>query len=451
MRGLNRFAASPSRPITAAFSTHPYSTFSGGGDGGGAGGRGRGRGAGSPPAPSPPARVPGQPDSTVGDEDSFASFGHGRGHPPLPSSAGLPSFSSLMSSLKTSSTAGRGRGRISPDLPHSQPKQPIFFSRSDPDSPPEKFQFADPNESSPLPPSLSPILSGSGRGKPTRTAESDPRPIEENRHLRNIGQPIGRSPPSSSSQPKLGSQDAARRAVDILSRGGPSGPGGRGRGGRGMVGRGRGRGRGGRFSGGRGRRDADHEFDLYLGDNADGEKLEKTLGEENMKILAEGFEEMSWRVLPSPMEEAYLDALHTNNLIEYEPEYLVAFDRNPDIDEKPPMPLEEVLATAKPFLMAYTGMKSQEEWEEAVKDLMERLPHMKELIDMYSGPDRVTAKQQQEELERVANTLPEKVPSSVRRFADRTVLSLQSNPGWGFDKKCQFMDKLVRDVSQHYK
>lgn len=28
---------------------------------------------------------------------------------------------------------------------------------------------------------------------------------------------------------------------------------------------------------------------------------------------------------------------------------------------------------------------------------------------------------------------------------------MQSNPGWGFDKKCQFMDKLVWDVSQHYK
>uniref|UniRef100_A0A7N2LLX0 Uncharacterized protein n=1 Tax=Quercus lobata TaxID=97700 RepID=A0A7N2LLX0_QUELO len=25
-----------------------------------------------------------------------------------------------------------------------------------------------------------------------------------------------------------------------------------------------------------------------------------------------------------------------------------------------------------------------------------------------------------------------------------------SNPGWGFDKKCQFMDKLVREVSQQY-
>lgn len=28
---------------------------------------------------------------------------------------------------------------------------------------------------------------------------------------------------------------------------------------------------------------------------------------------------------------------------------------------------------------------------------------------------------------------------------------LQSNPGWGFDKKCQFMDKLVWEVSQQYK
>lgn len=39
------------------------------------------------------------------------------------------------------------------------------------------------------------------------------------------------------------------------------------------------------------------------------------------------------------------------------------FDRNPDIDEKPPMSLEEALQKAKPFLMAYEGIKSQEEWE----------------------------------------------------------------------------------------
>ncbi|KAG0497588.1 hypothetical protein HPP92_002279 [Vanilla planifolia] len=345
------------------------------------------------------------------------------------------------------SPAGRGRARGAPptpsaDLQGSLPKQPIFFRRSDIDLPADKTQFADPEESGTLPRSIAPMLSGSGRGKPPRGGESDPRPSEENRHLQNGKQPIGRRPPMARSQ------EATRRAVEILSRGGRSGPGGRGRG---IVGRGRGRGRttGERFGGGRGRGTAD-EDGLFLGDNADGEKLEKRLGEEKMKILAEAFEEMSSRVLPSPMEDAYLDALHTNNLIEYEPEYMVEFD-NPDIDEKPPMSLEEVLAKARPFLMAYEGMKSHEEWEDAVKDLMERLPYMKELIEMYAGPKRVTAKEQQQELERVAKTIPENVPASVKRFTDRAVMSLKNNPGWGFDKKCQFMDKLVWEVSQHYK
>lgn len=48
--------------------------------------------------------------------------------------------------------------------------------------------------------------------------------------------------------------------------------------------------------------------------------------------------------------------------IEYEPEYLVDFD-NPDIDEKPPIPLTDALEKMKPFLMAYEGIQSQEEWE----------------------------------------------------------------------------------------
>lgn len=214
----------------------------------------------------------------------------------------------------------------------------------------------------------------------------------------------------------------------------------RGRGGRGGRGGGRGRGRGD---------DASENASLDLGDNADGERLAKRLGPEKMKELEAAFEEMSWTALPSPADDAYLDALHTNNMIEYEREYHVNFD-NPDIDEKPPMPLEEVLEKVKPFLIAYTGIKTQEEWEEAVEDLMERLPAIEELMDLYCGPNVVTAKQQQQELERVAKTLPENIPSSVKRFADRAVLSLQSNPGWGWDKKCQFMDKLVFSVSQHY-
>lgn len=56
---------------------------------------------------------------------------------------------------------------------------------------------------------------------------------------------------------------------------------------------------------------------------------------------------------------------------------------------------------------------------------MDQVPLMKEIVDYYSGPDRVTAKQQQQELERVAKTLPESAPASVKRFADRAVLSLQ--------------------------
>ena len=36
-----------------------------------------------------------------------------------------------------------------------------------------------------------------------------------------------------------------------------------------------------------------------------------------------------------------------------------------------------------------------------MKETMERVPLMKEIVDYYSGPDRVTAKQQQEELEKI--------------------------------------------------
>lgn len=56
---------------------------------------------------------------------------------------------------------------------------------------------------------------------------------------------------------------------------------------------------------------------------------------------------------------------------------------------------------------------------------MERVPLLKEIVDHYSGPDRVTAKQQKEELERVAEAIPERAPASLKRFANRAVLSLQ--------------------------
>lgn len=64
-------------------------------------------------------------------------------------------------------------------------------------------------------------------------------------------------------------------------------------------------------------------------------------------------------------------------------------------------------------------------YKEIVEETMQSVPLMKEIVDAYSGPDRVTAKEQQGELERVAKTLPQSAPNSVKQFTNRAVLSLQ--------------------------
>lgn len=42
------------------------------------------------------------------------------------------------------------------------------------------------------------------------------------------------------------------------------------------------------------------------------------------------------------------------------------FESNPDIDENPPIPLWDALEKMKPFLMAYEGIQSHEEWEVSI-------------------------------------------------------------------------------------
>lgn len=433
-RSLSKLShCSIGRPITAS-SGSAFSTFSGGGGGG----RGRGRGSDSPNfgfSPGKSASEDSKPESSTPATPSGTGHGRGRGKP-LPSSPIVPSFHSFVDNPNT--PAGRGRGGIGPFSPPPQPQQqqqqplrkPIFFAKEEEttDSNSSSSNAPKPRDDSNLPSSVISVLTGAGRGKPLQTASSvSEKPKEENRHLRPRQQKVADSGERASSPPpqRLSREDAVKKAVGILSR--------------------------------RGRRDEERgdgnlESGFYLGDDADGEKLAAKLGPESMNTLAEGFEEMSARVLPSPMDDAYLEALHTNMMIECEPEYLMGdFESNPDIDETPPIPLRDALEKMKPFLMAYEGIKDQEEWEEVIKETMETVPLMKEIVDYYSGPDRVTAKQQQQELERVAKTLPESAPNSVKRFTERAVLSLQSNPGWGFDKKCQFMDKVVMEVSQHYK
>ncbi|CAN4108642.1 unnamed protein product [Withania somnifera] len=450
-RSLSKLShCSIGRPPTAppASISSPFSTFSGGG------GRGRGRGSDFPNFGFKPESDESKPESAP------SGIGHGRGRgKPLPSSPILPSSYSFVDNPNP--PAGRGRGGIGPFSPPQQQQQPpplrkpIFFAKED-DSNSTSDDAPKPREDLNLPSSIISVLTGAGRGKPLQTASPlAEKPKAENRHLlRARQQKAANSGERTSSPPpqKLSREDAVKKAVGILSRGddGDDGDGGDGGGGRGMAGGFRGR--GGRYRRDEESEDGSLETGFYLGDDADGEKLAQKLGPETMNTLAEGFEEVSARVLPSPMDDAYIEALHTNMMIECEPEYLMGdFESNPDIDETPPISLRDAFEKMKPFLMAYEGIKDQEEWEEVIEETMKTVPLMKEIVDYYSGPNVVTAKQQQQELERVAKTLPESAPNSVKRFTERAVLSLQSNPGWGFDKKCQFMDKVVWEVSQHYK
>lgn len=309
-----------------------------------AGGRGRGRG-------SDLSNFPFAKDEPASVKPPPSGFGHGQGGngrgKPLPSSPTLPPFPSSVGNATTPS-AGRGSGH--PPPPSSNPsRMPFFFVKDEETSAssssasltsspgrgktfpseekhsngssPDSQTHAIPNQArypggDQLSATLLSALSGAGRGKPSKAPSVVPeKPKEENRHIR--------APRSQESTvPRLSREEATKKAVGILSRGGDGVEEGvtAGRGGyRGRGSRGRGlqawRGRGGRGRGGRGRRfeDADDDAGLYLDEEDDcADELSAKLGPEIMNQLVEGFEEMSSRVLPSPVDDAYVDALHTN-------------------------------------------------------------------------------------------------------------------------------------------
>nr|VDD60560.1 unnamed protein product [Brassica oleracea] len=486
MRGaIGRRLSNPSNGFSLAsivkhtpFLVQPTSHFSSSSSSSNDGGAGRGRGRGGSGSPAAGAgqfgfnREPEKANEPVGqargssESQSPGGYGHGRGRP-IQSDPISPPFSSFVK--PDSLSVGRGRGSLgsdpvspfSPEPPRHpappQPQQTRFEPAKDgvQGSPPFAKLEATKDATSPPPPgapnNISNALgSGAGRGKP------DTRHIQRSPQRQKRVQP----PKDTTPRPQLSPEEAGRRARSQLSRGeaeGGSGGGVKGRGGgrgRGRGARGRGRGRGGEgWRDDKKEEEAEQEaLSVFVGDNADGEKFAKKMGDEIMAQLAEGYEDICERALPSTAHDALVDAYDTNLMIECEPEYLMPdFGSNPDIDEKPPMPLRECLEKVKPFIVALEGIKDQEEWEEAIGEAMAEAPHMKEIVDHYSGPDRVTAKKQNEELDRIATTVPQSAPDSVKRFADRVALSLKSNPGWGFDKKYQFMDKLVLEVSQNYK
>uniref|UniRef100_A0A7N0ZSI3 Hydroxyproline-rich glycoprotein family protein n=1 Tax=Kalanchoe fedtschenkoi TaxID=63787 RepID=A0A7N0ZSI3_KALFE len=458
MRGIGRHLQNPTvagRNLVFASSSFSTSSF----------GRGRGRGtvaSDAPPTAFTPAPPPNPQRPQVDPPPAAFGHGQGRGKPltPPPHSAPLP-----LLARPVSQSAGRGRGAAA-FLPNPAPVRPAPLPRdedvegSERILAPPRLERVVPGTEQVTKPQMDGAgrgreirpfselkisnmsSSGFGRGKADKPAAPDAAQQKEvNRHMKVVQQLAG-----DPSAPKLSPEAAVKKAMEILrKKSEAAGDSGRGRG-RGMqMGRGR----------GRGRRDAEEDdlSEMSLGDDADGEKLARRLGPEKMNQLNEAFEEIGYRVLPLPLEDAYEDALHTNYAIELEPEWHFGdLNSNPDIHDTPPISLRDALEKVKPFLMAYENIRSQEEWEEVVEETMnKKLPIIKEIVDHYAGVDVVTALQQQKELNRVADTLPKRSPASIKKFASNSILSLQSNPGWGFDKKCQFMDKLVMEVSQHYK
>lgn len=153
------------------------------------------------------------------------------------------------------------------------------------------------------------------------------------------------------------------------------------------------------------------------------------------------------RLIAMEEEEQFKSSLHSKFLVDFEPEYAMEyFGINPDIDELPQKSLEEILAEAKPFLMG-PGM-TDEEWDGEVKDVLEKAPHLENLVNVYAGPKvRLTAREQMSKLQAVSDTMPAHVAPEIQDFMSKALLSLQSNPGIRMKEKERLMNKFVSGFS----
>lgn len=305
------------------------------GDGSG-GGRGRGRGVSGSPAFN---FVAGKADLKEGLEDpdnSSPSAGHGHGHgrgTPLPSSPFSPSYNAFVAPnqppRQPGSSLGRG-GTVQQPFEGgnelgSQPKRPIFlktdeFTGTSSEADSVASEPRRPIGEKNLPENILNVMSGTGRGIPDRKLVVENRVKEQNRHIKpkQVGAPstgTGRGVDrvekgdkgSAVSRSKISREEATKKAVGILTKGDD-----------GREAGGAGRGGGQRRRGGRSKDDSDDEADkddedkLFMGDDADGERLAKELGPSRMAELTEAFEDMSTDVLPDPVEEEYLEAYDTN-------------------------------------------------------------------------------------------------------------------------------------------
>lgn len=152
------------------------------------------------------------------------------------------------------------------------------------------------------------------------------------------------------------------------------------------------------------------------------------------------------RLITLEEEEQFKSSLHSKFLVDFEPEYAMEyFGINPDIDELPQKSLQEILAEAKPFMMI-EGM-TDAQWDEEVQDVLEKAPHLENLVNLYAGPNRLTAREQVSKLQAVADTMPAHVAPEIKDFMSQAMLTLQSNPGIRMKEKERLMNKFVSGFS----
>lgn len=304
----------PYRPSAAPSSINAaFSTSSGGG--------GRGRGGPNPFSFTVPTPSNDGSKNPIPGGTSPPPHGHGRGRGvPVNSSPGLPSFNSFLNNDSSSAAPGRGRGvGFAPPNFSSPPTPPGNESKFDlqPPKPDVKklFRFGEaqsgwtesetpPPKDKALPTGILGVLSGAGRGKPTKPSAPHP---EKTR------QTGGREPSQSPNKDtpvreQLSQEEKVRKAKEILSKG-DTGGGFRAE---------RGGGRGNLGYGGSNRYEerGDQPRGRFSGHGAaDRDKLAKRLGPEIMSKVVEGLEEMASRVVPDPQKEALLDAFQTDIMV----------------------------------------------------------------------------------------------------------------------------------------
>ncbi|KAI5066484.1 hypothetical protein GOP47_0019108 [Adiantum capillus-veneris] len=177
------------------------------------------------------------------------------------------------------------------------------------------------------------------------------------------------------------------------------------------------------------------------------EKVEKAVrltGEDELKE-AETLKAMEENETLKELQHSFDQFMKTYGEMGVEPEHELGDFTNPDIEEKPFMPFEEYLEKAKPNIMKTGLIRSEKEWQDMVQETIRHLPYYEAFVERHGGPGRYTAKQENEDLEEIAGTLPSDVGRAAKSFVQRSLTTMKSNPGLNLQQKQWMLASMVMD------